>query len=84
MAPARGGRRTPQHAARRNTPHAAAGYLGAALQPHACTLHPTPASARPSLPPPAAHERNQCQVITGFLGAGKTTLVNYVLNEVRQ
>ena len=67
-------------AAHRRTQHAPGGYLGTAATPR-----PQAASARLiraaiSRHPPLA----KCQVITGFLGAGKTTLVNYVLNEVSQ
>ena len=63
MAPARGGRRTPQHAARGcRLP----GRGAATPRLQAATTRLQAASARPSLPPPSAHERNSCQVITGY------------------
>ena len=62
-----------------STRHAAAGCrLPRHYAPASCPRAVTP---RPRELQPPAHES---QVITGFLGAGKTTLVNYVLNEVMQ
>jgi hypothetical protein len=67
-----------QHAARGARRAARGCRLPRHYAPASCPRAVTP---RPRELQPPAHAS---QVITGFLGAGKTTLVNYVLNEVMQ
>jgi G3E family GTPase len=48
------------------------------------TLFQPPLHPRTSLPLQTTAEKTPITVITGFLGAGKTTLVNYILKEQRE